>query len=415
MLKTARRPSESLLIAGTNLALAASGTLSGILLARALGPGDRGAFAAIFTWLIVLQALGEMGLYSSAVHYSAKDRSVAMGVARRVALLILLQTVACSAILIILAAAITRSEHTYPLPWLIALAISLPVVATLGAFPFALYGCSIQQWNRARLLQAPIWICGLILVAWLGGLTPVRALVVYTISIVCSTLYALYLLTRHTMAPTVNSKVPSPRRLYLFGLPSLGFTAPVMLSTRTDQLVLSVMSPPYDLGVYTVAAAWTAALTPALTAMGNAAFPRLSSMEPHERNTLAIATIKRTRYLAAVASLCTALMAPLAIPFLFGSSYSSAIALCFTLAPLAWAAAVRQTAGDVLRGIGEPRAIASVEIIGLLLAIPAIAIGFDFGGLIGAAIAASSVAVSVALTGSSRAIRLSVFETRNNG
>ena len=53
-------------------ALQGLGVLTGILLARGLGPTDRGAFAAMLLWPTLMVTLGSLGLISSFSYFTAR-------------------------------------------------------------------------------------------------------------------------------------------------------------------------------------------------------------------------------------------------------------------------------------------------------------------------------------------------------
>src|SRR2546427_12260714 len=59
--------------AGTNFILAALGLLTGVLVARLLGPRGRGELTAIQTWPSVIATASMLGLPDALVYFSARE------------------------------------------------------------------------------------------------------------------------------------------------------------------------------------------------------------------------------------------------------------------------------------------------------------------------------------------------------
>ncbi len=62
-----------------NAATAAAAALSGVIVARTVGPTVRGEYAAVIAWFGVLLLLGEMGQSAAVCFYVARDPQQAPG------------------------------------------------------------------------------------------------------------------------------------------------------------------------------------------------------------------------------------------------------------------------------------------------------------------------------------------------
>jgi O-antigen/teichoic acid export membrane protein len=187
---------------------------------------------------------------------------------------------------------------------------------------------------------------------------------------------------------------------------------PILVTTRLDQLVLSLTVPPAALGNYAIAATLAAFAGPLVAALGHVAFPRLASqaLSRTGADRLQRSTVLAAAGISGALTLTLAATAPWLVPAVFGPGYRDAVPLVWLLAPGAAFAVCAQVCGDLLRGHGRPLAAAraqgaaAVAIIVLLAALlPAL-------GVIGAAIA-STTANGLALVMMLKALREPLAET----
>jgi O-antigen/teichoic acid export membrane protein len=182
-----------------------------------------------------------------------------------------------------------------------------------------------------------------------------------------------------------------------YGMAQIAATTPAVLNTHLDQLVLSQTVPPADLGRYAVAVSLSLVSGPAVSAIGNVAFPWLASQRHvSEEN-------RRLQLLAVLGSagLATAVLLPLAVasywlvPLVFGATYRGAVPLLWVLTPGAIFLVCGQVAGDLLRGMNRPIVVAWAEGLAVIFTIGLLLALLPVMGVYAAALA-STVAYAVA-------------------
>jgi O-antigen/teichoic acid export membrane protein len=209
---------------------------------------------------------------------------------------------------------------------------------------------------------------------------------------------------RERMAPG-RARRRLARPLARYGIGQMASLAPATLNASLDQLVLSQLVPPADLGRYAVAVSVTSLPLPVVSAIGYIAFPRLAARAELSRDS------QRLMRIAVVVSavIATGILVPVAaaatwlVPLVFGGGYRSAVPLLWLLTPGGVFVACGQVAGDLLRGrhslsvVATSQWLAAIATVGLLCALlPTL-------GVAGAAIA-STVAYAIALAAMLRAL-----------
>jgi O-antigen/teichoic acid export membrane protein len=189
------------------------------------------------------------------------------------------------------------------------------------------------------------------------------------------------------------------RPLLTYGVAQIAALTPATLNAQLDQLVLSQTVRPADLGRYAIAVSLTSLPIPLVAAIGNVAFPRLAARRNGADS--ASGRLERIAMLAA-AGIATALLALLsaiaywAVPLIFGAAYRGAVPLLWILAPGAILLACGQVAGDLLRGRGQPAAVAWAQGLAAVFTVVLLLILLPVIGVYGAAVA-STIAYGVAL------------------
>ncbi len=209
--------------------------------------------------------------------------------------------------------------------------------------------------------------------------------------------YAYYWCCRTGLAPgRARAKLVGP--LSRYGLSQLAAVAPATVNTYLDQLVLSQLVPPADLGRYAIAVSATLVPVPLVSAIGNVAFPQLAA----RRN--AAPGGSRLQFAAVVVSagLATAVLLPIAasaywlIPAVFGTAYRGAVPLLWLLSPGGIFLACGQVAGDLLRGINKPGLVAVAQGLAAVFTVLLLITLLPSMGVTAAAVA-STVSYGIAL------------------
>ena len=156
-----------------NACLALLGLVTGVLVARLLGPQGRGELAAIQTWPTNIASLAMLGLAEATVYFSAREpRQAGRHLSSAIALALLLSPpVGLIAYLLMPVLLSAQSVHVIQAArWYLLL---IPVMALVG-MPFnALRGRSdFLIWNALRLTPNIGWLIVLIAACSLRAATP---------------------------------------------------------------------------------------------------------------------------------------------------------------------------------------------------------------------------------------------------
>jgi O-antigen/teichoic acid export membrane protein len=188
------------------------------------------------------------------------------------------------------------------------------------------------------------------------------------------------------------------RPLVRYGLAQIAAVAPATVNAYLDQLVLSQLVPPADLGRYAIAVSITMVPIPLVSAIGNVAFPwlaarRATSAEGHglQRAAVVVSAVTASAILLPIAAIAFWL-----IPEVFGPAYRGAVPLLWILTPGGIFLACGQVVGDLLRGLGQPGRVATAQGLAAVFTVILLVALLPSTGVAAAAIA-STVAYGVAL------------------
>lgn len=380
---------QVLLTTATNFSRLALGLISGIAVARLLGPEGRGELAIIQMWPSLLTGIGLLGLPDGLVYFSARlpnmagrylGSSVILGLLSSMVFLLL----GFALLPIVLAAQpshiIEASQHYLLL---------LPATALSGIPYSALQGGRrFDVWNGLRLIPNVLWIV-ILGYAWLSGNRE---------SCYVATRYLwLLFLSVFPVWWSVTRFVKGPYRpdltqwgpLLKYSLLSLSSTIPKILSVRLDQMILAIFLPTPTLGLYAVAVTWSSIVPLALNALGNVLFPRIASEE--KDNARVRILLKGVHYAIILALPLVVVAIPVTLvgmPTILGSEYTGAVPATLVLILANAIAGITKVLEESVRGLGKPRLALWAEGTGLVVAIVFLWPLLPMFGLVGAAIAA---------------------------
>ena len=379
-----------------NVAAAATAALGSVILARTLGPTVRGEYAAVTSWFGVLLIVGQAGQTAAVCFYVARDPQRARGyVATSRAMMLV--TGAVALVCGLLAAPVLAHSNS-ALADVYRLIFAGSVLGFLGgSYTSSLQAGSIRRWNLARLSQPAFGLAGIVLLWRLRLLSLNTVIVVLMVSTTIQLGYAYYWCRRSELAPGhFRPELVMP--LVRYGVTQLTAVAPATVNAYLDQLVLSQIVPPADLGRYAIAVSITLLPVPAVSAIGNVAFPRLAAQRTvsADSHRLQRAAMLTSAGAASAILLPVAAIAHWLVPFVFGPGYQGAVPLLWILTPGGVFLACGQVAGDLLRGLGRPGLVAAAQGLAAIFTVILLIALLPVAGVAGAAIA-STVAYGVAL------------------
>jgi O-antigen/teichoic acid export membrane protein len=377
--------------AAFNLAATGVSAITGVLLARWLGPSGRGDYAAVTSYFGLALVFFELGLCSSIVfHVSRYKQAHADYVWTAAGLFVPLALVAVlvSVVLGVTVFGDSPSRRTafMVLPFSIAFGFASAPAS------FALQALDLGSWNLTRLSQ-PIVFCLLTLGARIVTTLNVSLVInLMTVSLAFQTALAWWLYAR-VSSQRGRFRTEHIRPMLRFGILNMSSSAPNAFNSRFDQIVLAVMVSSAALGQYAVAVSLSVLAAPLVMAFGHVAFPSLAR---GERVLETIRTATRGSVLVSVVSIALILVAgPFLVPLIFGPGYQPVTRLLLVLAPGAAVVVVNQVLGDVLRGLGRPGVVAVCEWIGVISTIGGLVLLVPLLGVMGAALTSTVTYVIV--------------------
>jgi O-antigen/teichoic acid export membrane protein len=363
--------------------------VSGVLVARSLGPEDRGYLAFLVVVSGVCGLLGSLGLPTAATYYIAQSPSTARRIASSLAAPGMIQAAFAVVLQAGIVVAIVANE---PERAKVAAAISLIIVPGILAL---FYGLAILQgqqrftaFNVLRILPTSCYVVGVLLVFALDAADLVRVMAIWACANFFGGFLALAIACRGLEASSSDEPTPARSELSRFGLKSLAGSLSPVDSFRLDQAVVGLFLAPISLGYYVAAQAFTGLPRVAAASVGLVAYPRVAA--EHDR-----AGARRTmwRYfflgtaLTALAAGVLSVETGRLVNFFFGSDFEPAASISRWLLLASVFMGARRVLTDGANGLGLPGAGTIAELSSWVLLVPAIAILLPTMGVDGVAIA----------------------------
>jgi O-antigen/teichoic acid export membrane protein len=356
--------------------------VSGVLVARSLGPEDRGYLALVVLVPTILTAVANLGLPLATTYYVARDRSRAAPIARSVLRDAVGQAVVIiAAQLVILWIVFADEPERVKVAGLISLA-ALPGILAQQ------YGLALLQglqrfaaFNTLRTTPAAMYALGVLMVFVLGIDHLVEIASVWVAAQASVGVVTLGFALRRLPADAPQSSAVSRAQLMKFGLKSfIGYVSPVE-TFRLDQAVIALFLTPAALGLYVVSLTLTNLPRFVAQSIGMVAYPEVASISDPQA-----ARRRMWRYVV-VGALITALviaplevMAGLLVRFFFGDEFGGAESITRILLLGTFFVGLRRVLADGARGAGYPGLGTIAEVASWISFLPALALLLPLGG-----------------------------------
>ena len=251
---------------------------SGVLVARGLGPEDRGYLALIVVVAGICVLVGSVGLPTAVTYYVARYPPGARSIARSLAFPFVGQIAAIIALQLIVLFAFLHGD-----PRRVGVAALISLLLVPGILSHS-YGLAILQgqdrfrpFNVLRILPTGMYAFAVLAVFVLGLADLVVVTTTWAISVFLGGLLALGIALRGLPAEDEFGEGPGRRRLVRFGLKSLvGSTSPIE-ALRLDQAIVGLLLTPVALGLYVVAQAFTNLPRVVALSVGMVEYPHVAS------------------------------------------------------------------------------------------------------------------------------------------
>lgn len=330
------------------------GTITGILVARMLGPAHRGELQAIAIWPLAIASILGMGVNQSlAFHlgrrsYSISETSTAavvLGLAQGALALLIGLTVAHFAL----------ARYSPAIQHLGVLFVLFTPIIILTGYPANLFQ-GLQdplRFNIIRTTSTVIYLAGILAVYFTHSGSVATAMWSQLASYVVALAAGVLMVKRYLKPAWQWNRTAIPRFLH-YGFRVQATSLTNYVNQRLDQMILSLFVPPRQLGLYVVAVTLSTAVTVFPQAAGIVTFGRGSAQSREEAiRTLGVSFRASLLWLVVCCGLLFVL-APYLIRLAFGAAYEGSILACRILIPGALMIGLNQVMYNGSSALGRP-------------------------------------------------------------
>jgi O-antigen/teichoic acid export membrane protein len=371
-----------------------------VLIARVLGPADRGAFAFLVLLADFWLPFFFFGL-GGGTHYYISSRKYAPGDILATVLPVAF-VIGCVNALVLFA--LWKAEWLGKTAATLPPSLTIPVLAVIPLYAvtqmcqrvllstswFSAYNALTlgSQAASAVLLTVLVFAMGL-------GLEGAVAAKVGLDACVCVVLLALVF--RH-FRPRLRLNLPFLREAFSYGLKVWVVDLSLKANCRLDHFILGVFAPPGLLGLYTVAVRLSELLWMVTDMTGQVLFNRVAGAPDQGERIRLVEQIHRALLpLAFAGAAALLLLGGPALAFVYGEAYVGAVPAMMLLLPGTVAITTVKVLTKYFGGAGSPGASMVLQVAGLLLSCACYPVLIPRWGIEGAALASSIVYTATAL------------------
>lgn len=376
--------------------------VTGVIVARALGPVDRGHFAFLTLVASLLWQLCPLGVPFALTYVLARMPTKGLTVVRQLRTSIAVQLIAATVLATIVLAVLTADRPHYVQT---GAALVLGVVAPWILFQYCLSILQgLRRFTPFNILRA-VPTAAFASIAAALFLTGQTSFTEITLAWVASQVILVPIALRlawHSVraAEEPNGGNPPSRSWVMrFGRRSiLGASFPSE-TYRIDQVVVALVLSPSALGLYVVALAFTRLPRFVARSIGIVANPAVASSSDQDE-----ARKKMWRFVGIVIPACGCvtvllwLFSPRLVTWFFGAEFSEASSITRLLLIATMFYCARRVLSDGARGAGYPGLATVAELVGLIAQLPLFAVFVPAGetkGVAYALIGSSTIAFAV--------------------
>lgn len=320
-------------IFGTRAARSVLGIVGGVVLARWLGPHDRGVLALVLLLPATAITMVKLGVPQSCVYFINRDKWPAETVASNVFSLALLLGTAVAAACWLLRDPLLDTVLPGVPTWALALALLRVPLLLIDDYFFGVLQAvgKFGIYNR-RLIEGELLRIAAILVALVGFDMGLYAAVLIHTAVSAVMVVWLLVAVYREIPFTISMSRTLLRGQLEFGFKSWIQTLTQHMLLRIDVYMVAYYLGPAETAFYSLALRFTEMVLEIPQAIGLVLYPRLASLAPEEIYRLTAQTCRRTLALTGVCAAGLALLGPPVIVLWYGPDYAPAGD------PLLWAA-----------------------------------------------------------------------------
>ncbi len=355
----------------TRIILFGVGIIISILLARLLGPMDRGRYALLVLFPTVLFKLGSMGLEVANIYYTAnKMYSRKEIIGNSIVISIIL-----SAILILLFWISTNfhifreylknNNITINMLWL---AISLLPALMMNQFliQVILGSGNIIAFNISQILQTIIHLVLIVIFLVLTKYSLAGSIYALIGSNIFS-LVLIFLIIKRFEKIGFSLNINLLKKSILYGAKAYFGNIAQFLNYRLDMFIVAAFLNVKELGLYAVAVGIAEKLWLIPSSLSAILFPKVSSMEKKDATFVTVKSTKHTFYIVLISGMILALVSKFMIQILYGSNYLKSVEPFIILLPGILLLSITKVLTSDLAGRGKPEFGAISSFVSLVI------------------------------------------------
>jgi O-antigen/teichoic acid export membrane protein len=351
---------------GTSLIIQASTVVTGVLLARELGPKGRGELAIAMLVPMLVAALGTVSVYDAVTYHAARREATPAQLLGSSMALAAVQ----GCLLVLIAAAILPfvvSPHGHKaVQAAFVYALYIPLSLASRYLVALLNGLGrYTAFNAARFVNIGVAVIGIASLAVAGRLSLIAVVLVYLAAEVATIIVGLAGCRRSIgERPRVDRGLIA--RLLRYGAKIHVGGVSLLLNERLDQLIISLFLGAADLGLYVIAVTLTSATALVGYSVAFAALPSVAALPPGEgRRRRAAALVGATVAASTAITLPLLVFTPQIIELFFGSSFRPASSVTRVLLVAAIVLSTNRALGAIAKALGRPLLAGTAELVAL--------------------------------------------------
>ena len=364
--------------AGARLTLASSyaaqglTVVTGLLLARALGPDDRGVVAAAVIVPTFLMSILHFGISEALVVRLAASRDPAQQAPwLAAAALMAVQAVAVVLAVQLLGPLLLTAEEAGLAQVLLAY-VPLTLLTALCTSTL-LAQSRLRRWNAVRLAAQVLLAAAFGVLVLLEAMTPMTVVLTYVATEAVVAAVALVSVRVGQLLrplPSVRGVIASGRSLVHFGVRAHASSLSTLANERGDQLLLAALVPPAELGRYVVAVSLSAPVALVGGALGPLAMGRAAARTGEaDAGRTAYELMLRTVVLSSGLCVLVVVLAQPAVELLLRDRYPNLAPMVRVLALASVGLSLTRLQAGLLKGLGRPLAAGACELCALAVAL----------------------------------------------
>lgn len=400
-------PSVQTTAAGVALLALATGT--SILVVRVLGVEGRGASAAAMLWPALLTYVGSLGLAPAILYFSAERRLGRAPVLQAALRLSVLQAAVVGALGFVLLPVVLIGQ-----PERVVTLSRLALVALPVSIALLFISASLQSAGRLRTYNVvrvaiPLATLGTYSALAVWEHLSVAAVVAVPIAFSVVALVVVGLIcARDGLLKAPRPPRSTYREMVQFGTRAYAGDLATIANARLDQLLLAAFAAPEALGTYLIALSFSQGITVLSTSLQIVIQPRVANSSTTIEQRTSLERGLRTYLLAGLPLLAVlALLAPVAIPFVFGREQAvlDAVPIAVVLLLATFFLGIKHVCAGGLQAAGHPWLVSRTELLGSAVTVLGLSLFLRPFGLIAAAVtslvayALQAVILTVSLRG----------------